>query len=87
MQALNITVESSFQDYCTNMSTFWREDELYGDTSPETKIEPHTIEFLPLLTTDSKYLERIRSEFVVNLSMPGSIEAEDPRNFMELRPV
>jgi hypothetical protein len=69
------------------MSTFWREDELYGDTSPETRIEPHTIEFLPLLTTDSKYLERIRSEFVVNLSMPGSIEAEDPRNFMELRPV
>jgi hypothetical protein len=32
-------------------------------------------------------LEKLRSKFVVNLSVPGSIEAEDPRNFMELRPV
>jgi len=53
MQALNITVESSFNDYCKAMSTFWCEDELYG---PETKIEPQNIEFLPLLTVDSPYL-------------------------------
>jgi hypothetical protein len=73
MQALNITVESSFNDYCKAMSTFWREDELYGSTSPETKIEPQNIEFLPLLTVESPYLERVRKEFLVNLSIPGSI--------------
>jgi hypothetical protein len=56
MQALNINVESSFRDYCTSMSTFWREDELYGDAAPQNKIVPQSIEFLPILTVDSKYL-------------------------------
>lgn len=82
-----MNVESSFNDYCTNMSQFWREDELYGSITPQAKIQAASIEFHPLLTVDSKYLERIRGEFLVNLSIPGSIEAEDPRNFMELRPV
>ena len=82
-----MNVESSFKDYCTNMSQLWREDELYGSITPQAKIQAKSIEFHPLLTVDSKYLERIRGEFTVNLSIPGSIEAEDPRNFMELRPV
>lgn len=56
MQALNIDVESSFKDYCTGIANFWKEDELYGTTTPETKIEPASIEFLPVLTPNSKYL-------------------------------
>lgn len=43
MDALNMTVDSSFKDYCTLMSHFWREDELYGSTTPETKIEPSSL--------------------------------------------
>lgn len=87
MSALQMTVDSSYDDYCNAMNVFWKEDELYGSSTLPAKIDPEKLEFKELLTTDSPYLEKLRKKFVVNLSMPGSIEAEDPRNFMELRPV
>jgi len=38
MNALQMTVESSYSDYCKSLQTFWKEDELYGSTTPEYKI-------------------------------------------------
>jgi len=82
MNALNLTVDSSFQDYCKGIETFWKEDELYGSISPPTQILSQSLEFNYVLTHDSPYLQKLRKNFLVNLSMPGSIEAEDARNFL-----
>ena len=73
MNALGMNVDNSFDDYCQCMNKFWKEDELYGSTSEKNVIDPEKLEFRELLTHDSKYLEKLRNKFVVNLSMPGSI--------------
>ena len=74
MAAMGLTVDSSFGDYCSSMQSFWREDDLYGDTTPAAVIEAESLEFKNLLTTDSKYLQRLRKGFAVNPSLPGTIE-------------
>ena len=73
MAALEITADSSFQDYCQSLSKFWKEDELYGSTTESKMILPEHLEFKDLLTTNSPFLEKLRGRFMVNLSMPGSI--------------
>ncbi len=43
MNTLQISVENSYSDYCKSLQTFWKEDELYGSTSPENKIVPQDL--------------------------------------------
>ncbi len=61
--------------------------DLYGEEEEKHVIENNSLEFKQLLHPDSEYIERARKYHMVNISIPGTIECEDPRNFMELRPV
>lgn len=61
--------------------------DLYGDETPKSVILNDSLEFKEVLVHDSPYLEKARERHLVNISIPGCIECEDPRNFMELRPI
>lgn len=71
--ALALPENCSFQDYTSALSKFRTEIDLYGDEEEKSIILNDSLEFKELLCPESKYLERARNRFMVNISMPGTI--------------
>jgi hypothetical protein len=84
---LDLPINCSFSDYTSALSKFRTETELYGDVEPKHEIMNEQLEFKKLLCPESAYLKRARYSVLVNTNIPGTIECEDPNNFLELRPI
>jgi len=61
------------------------EVDLYGDEATPPAIS--NLEFAGLLTPNSKYLAELRKRYTLNINLPGSVENENPNNFLQLRPI
>ena len=46
---------------------------MYGSITEHKEILPENLDFKEVLTHNSKYLDKLRGKFMVNLSIPGSI--------------
>ena len=74
-QVLQLNGDSSIADYLSSVRTnFHNEMDLYGSESPLAELDLNQLEFTEVIKTNSEYLLFLRTKFLVNTNIPGTIE-------------